>query len=196
MHKKTTSIGIVKTTSGRLIMNKVIKIPESTRRVFLLRSVQALGALTATSVISTPVFAMAKAGMPQPPFNSAELTVFRAITDAIIPQSGAFKLGALDVNLAELINKHLTYADQDMLTGLKGAFAFVEHESPKMINKPTAKFSQLSTAERTKILETMATIEGVAVQVFAGLKSLSLFFFYSTEQSWAEIGHLPPLVKR
>ncbi len=177
-------------------MSKVIKIPESTRRVFLLRSIQALGALAATSLISPPLFAQSKSSVKNPPFNSEELSVFRAITDAIIPQNGAFKTGALDVNLAELINKHLTYADQDMITGLKGAFAFIEHESPKIINKPTSIFSTLSTAERTKILESMATIEGIAVQIFSGLKSLSLFFFYSTEQSWAEIGHLPPLVKR
>jgi len=179
-------------------MNKPIKIPETTRRIFLKRSIQALGALAATPVlISVDAFAKEKlTADAQAPFNEDQLAVFRAITDAIIPQNGAFSTGALDVNLAELINTHLTYADQELVQGLQGALAFVEHESPKMIGKQSLRFSQLTLSERSNILEVMATLEGVAVQVFAGFKTLSLFFFYSTEQSWSEIGHLPPLVNR
>lgn len=179
-------------------MNKPIRMPETTRRIFLMRSIQALGVIAAAPILSVDALAKTTLSPVQAtaPFNESELAIFRAITDAIIPQGGAFKTGALDVNLAELINKHLTYADQDMIKGLKGAFAFVEHESPKIIAKSSLKFSQLNTSERTKILEKMATLEGVAAQVFDGLKSLSLFFFYTTEQSWNEIGHLPPLVQQ
>ncbi len=180
-------------------MNKPINIPETTRRIFLKRSIQALGALAVAPVL-TSVEALAEekvtSSHTQGPFSEVELNILSTITDAIIPQNGAFGTGALDVNLAKLINTHLTYADQDMVKGLQGAMLFVEHESPKMIEEKSLKFSQLTITKRTKILELLATLDGVAVQVFAGFKALSLFFFYSTEQSWSEIGHLPPLVQR
>ncbi len=187
-------------------MNNTMQLPESSRRIFLQRSIQALAVLsTAPMIIACdslnqpfavePVIVAAES-RSNGPLNDIELNILSAVTDAIIPQNGAFKTGASDVNLALIINQHLAYADQDIVTGLQGSLAFIEHKTTAIFGKPDEQFSQLSTLVRTKILVSMATLDGIPVQIFIALKTLSLFFFYTTKACWNDIGHQGPLIQQ
>lgn len=189
-------------------MKKVKPLPETTRRVFLLRSLQALGTVAAAPLLSAcgepetraPVASEVSPQQQKPAISLKVLTkddyhILDAVTDTVIPRGGAFELGARDIDLPRRIDHYLSQGDAEVVTGVRGALQFMEHEAPKLIGTALS-FSVLSFIDRSSTMQTMEASNGLPVQVFAGLKTLSLFFFYSDDASWPHIGYDGPLVGR
>ncbi|RRJ84396.1 gluconate 2-dehydrogenase subunit 3 family protein [Aestuariirhabdus litorea] len=169
-------------------------LPSATRRLFLQQSMLALAALVAPSQLLAMENAAVNLGPRRLRVLSAdEDRILAVVADTLIPQGGAFDTGARDIDLALRIDHYLDPTDNDLLTGLRGALLFVEHKSPELIGAPSP-FSALSASERERCLLALKEAGPVAVSVFAALRGLCLFYFYTDEHSWPHIGYDGPLI--
>lgn len=170
-------------------------LPEASRRLFLQKSLLLLGATAAA-----PLSALSGGGQPDTDelklaaLSPDDYRILDALTDAIIPHGGAFETGARDIDLARRIDGFLALEKPDVIVGAKGALQYVEHTALSLINLD-GRFSGLSFADRTRVLEAMREADGLAVQVVGGLQTLSMFYFYSHESVWPNIGYEGPWVK-
>lgn len=173
-------------------------LPETTRRVFLNRTLQALGAAA--------VLPLASAGFANAPkedlkpetlklefLNAGEYATLDAVGDTLIPAGGAFEIGARDVDLARRIDSYLPRMDPGVATGFRGALAFIEKEAPGLAGKQ-APFSALSESERAAALTAMLQDDGLARGVFTATKYVCVVHFYTIEDTWQFTGYDGPLV--
>lgn len=174
-------------------------LPSATRRLFLQRALLALGAVAAAPAVSTRAIAdTAAAAIGAPRLNvlsAEEYRLLSVVTDTVIPRGGPFPLGALDVDLAARIDSYLDPDDAELLQGIRGALMFLEHKAPALVGKD-GTFSALPAKERESLLLTLRDTGGDATAVFAALRGLSMFYFYTADQAWPNIGYEGPLVKR
>lgn len=183
-----------------MTMDNTFKLPESTRRIFLKRTLLALGASVAPALVSRAIAGGASldtgTGGRQPSVLSADdYRILDVVADTFIPRGGAFEMGARDIDLATRIDGFLALDKPEVATGVKGALQYVEHNAPSLAGSE-GKFSDLSLAARTEVLQAMAAGgDPLAVQVFAGLKELCMFYFYSDDASWPNIGYDGPWVR-
>lgn len=177
---------------------KLDHLPEYTRRVFLNRTLQALGA-AATLPLATACFGEAQAaastpGVPPLVFlNTREYTTLVALGDALIPPGGAFEIGAGDVGLARRIDSYLPRMDPGIATGFRGALAFVEEQSPALAGKETP-FSALSEGDRAAVLNGMLRSDGLARGVFTATKYVCVVHFYTVDETWKFTGYDGPML--
>ncbi|NVK41463.1 MAG: gluconate 2-dehydrogenase subunit 3 family protein [Oceanospirillaceae bacterium] len=175
-------------------------LPSTTRRLFLQRSLIAMAAVAATPVLGSQALTSTAVTSGQTPtlkiLSSEEYRTLAAVTDAIIPQSGAFPIGALDIDLAARIDHHLKAELTDVVAGVSGALMFIENKAPEAFAGKTARFSDLETSERESILLAMRDAGGVPTIIFSAMRGLSIFYFYTHEDAWPHIGYDGPLVKR
>lgn len=181
------------------------QIPEVTRRVFLSRTLQALGAAAAAPLascasraVTAPTDAVAKAGsaaeVPPLVFLSPEQYVtLDAVTDTMIPRGGAFDLGARDVGLAARIDGQLPRLDPAVALGFRGALVFVEQQSPLLAGK-ASPFSGLSEEDRTAVCSAMLQAGGLPASVFLAMKFFSLSYFYTLDVTWQYTGYDGPML--
>ncbi|GAA0687765.1 hypothetical protein GCM10009104_12440 [Marinobacterium maritimum] len=175
------------------------KLPSATRRLFLQRTLLALGAVAAAPALSTQALAStASTAMATPKLvvlTAEDYHTLSVVTDTLIPRGGAFPLGALDIDLAARIDAYLDPEDAELMQGLRGALVFLEHKAPALIAQQS-NFSALPAADRETLLLTLRDAGGDATAVFVALRSLCFFYFYTDEQAWPNIGYEGPLVKR
>ncbi|MBR9865493.1 MAG: gluconate 2-dehydrogenase subunit 3 family protein [Oceanospirillales bacterium] len=173
-------------------------LPAATRRLFLQRSLIAMAAIAASPMISTQGFAATGETSKVPTLKTLTADDYRilsAVSDAIIPSGGAFPTGALDIDLAARIDSYIPPEDTDLIQGIRGALMFIEHKAPSLVGKE-GLFSQLSIQDREALLLTLRDAGGDATSVFAALRGLNLFYFYTDDNVWPHIGYEGPLVKR
>lgn len=172
-------------------------LPETTRRVFLNRTLQALGA-AAVLPLASAGFADATQddGNPAVPklvfLSPGEYATLDAVGDALIPAGGAFEIGARDVDLARRIDSHLPRMDPGVATGFRGALAFIEKEAPGLAGKQ-APFSALGESDRAAVLTAMLQGDGLSRGVFTATKYVCLVHFYTIDETWQFTGYDGPL---
>lgn len=174
-------------------------LPSATRRLFLRRSLLAFGALAAAPAMTAKAVAKtADTVINTPPLivlSEESYRILSAVGDTVIPHGGAFPLGALDVDLAARIDSYLDPDDAELMQGVRGALMFIEHKAPALANM-TGTFSSLSAENREKLFLTLRDTGGDATAVYAALRGLCLFYFYTHEHVWPGIGYDGPMVKR
>jgi hypothetical protein len=192
------------TKNGGLNMN-AIQLPEMTRRVFLSRTLQALGAAAAiplagcaTRPDSKAAGAVATSGstatVPALKFlTPGQYATLEAISDTIIPRGGAFELGAQDVGLAARIDSYLPQIDPAVAQGIRGALVFVEQQAPPLAGK-TGPFSGGSEEERTAVCAAMLQAGGLPASVLLAMKYVSLGYFYTLDETWKYTGYDGPML--
>lgn len=180
-------------------MGTTNKMPSATRRLFLRKSLLALGAVAAAPAVSLNALAnTAATALTLPKLNvlsSDDYKLLSIVSDTVIPRGGAFPTGALDIDLAARIDSYLEPEDTDLIQGIRGALMFVEHKAPALSGKE-GLFSGLSADAREETLLALRAMGGPATAVFAALRGLCIFYFYTDEQAWTHIGYEGPLVKR
>ncbi len=179
-------------------MKNVQALPEATRRLFLKRSFQALAVVAATPLIASTNLAFAQNVDDKQTLLALSPDIYKilvSVSDTFIPHGGAFDLGAIDIDLAGRIDYFLAKNDPEVVQGVSGALQFVEYKSSALIGE-TATFSSLPLDKRTNIIQTLSETSGMAVAIYAALRGLCMFFFYTDERSWQEIGYEGPLVKQ
>jgi hypothetical protein len=170
------------------------ELPDFARRTFLTRGLQALGAAAALPIASGQAFAAAEETPAAPALkvlSSGEYAVLSAVADTIVPRGGAFELGALDVDLARRIDSYLPRLHPDVVTGIRGALAFVEQQAPGLAKK-TGAFTALAPADREAVFAGMLAAPGLPASVFLALKFLCVSHFYTLDATWKFTGYDGP----
>ncbi len=180
-------------------------MPEMTRRVFLNRTLQTLGAVAAiplascaTRSVTTPTGTTAEAApaaeVPPLKFLTPEQYVtLEAVTDTMIPRGGAFELGARDVGLAARIDSHLPKLDPAVAQGFRGALVFVEQQAPSLAGK-SAPFAGLSEEDRMAVCNAMLQAPGLPASILLAMKFFSLRYFYTLDVTWQYTGYDGPML--
>ena len=109
-----------------------------------------------------------KVSQPFAVLSEEEYHILQAIADTMIPPGGAFDLGASDVDLARRIDAYMPKIDGNVVTGIRGAMAFVEQKAPGLAGK-----------------------EGT---FFLGLKWICLTYFYTMDKVWPSVGYDGPML--
>jgi len=173
-----------------------IELPDFTRRIFLSRGLQALGAAAVLPLVTRDVLAAPADASAAPAFQvltPAEYAVLGAIADTMIPHGGAFELGARDVDLARRIDRYLPRLHLDVVTGIRGALAFVEQQAPPMAKK-AAPFTALGEADRATVFSAMLAAGGLPASAFLGLKFVCCTYFYTMDVTWKYTGYDGPML--
>ena len=171
-------------------------LPDFTRRIFLSRALQLLGA-AAVLPLAPAYVSGAHAGEQQVPalefLHAAEYTTLEALADTFIPAGGAFETGARDVGLASRIDHYLPRIDPAVATGFRGALAFVETKAPALAGKKEP-FSALTPDEREAVLQAMLESGGLPRSIFLASKHFCLVHFYTLDQTWQFTGYDGPML--
>ncbi len=179
-----------------------IQMPEMTRRVFLNRTLQALGAAAALPLASyaamsdpAPNAAAAKtATVPALKFLTPEqYTTLEAVCDTMIPPGGAFAPGARDLGLAARVDAYLPKFDPAVAQGIRGALVFVEQQAPALAGK-AAPFSGLTEEERAAVCNAMLRAGGMPTSILLAMKWVSTSFFYTMDATWKFTGYDGPML--
>jgi hypothetical protein len=174
-----------------------VHLPETTRRVFLSRSLRALGALATLPLVAPGCSKSPLAPVPSDlrVFTAGEFEVLSAVADTLVPRGGAFPVGATDVGLAARIDRFLAAQDPAVVKGLRGALTILEYGGGLLAGR-VGRFSRMDAGARTAVLRALPHRFETARQIYAGLKQLCLFLFYCTDESWPAIGYDGPWVGR
>lgn len=170
------------------------RLPEPGRRVFLARALQALGvAATLPWLGSACAPAPDDAPSDLRVLSPGEWAVLDAAADAFVPRGGAFEPGARDVGLAARVDAHLARSDPELASGLRGGLVLLEWGGGLVAGRP-GRFSRKSAEDRAAVLAALQRGPRLGRELFAGLKQLCCFFFYSADASWPGIGYDGPWV--
>ena len=177
-------------------MNRT-QLPAYTRRVFMERMLQTLGAavcLSATAGI------LARAATPDSQsdlyvLTADEYAILDALGDALIPPGGAFQLGARDLDLARRIDSHLPVMAPAVVIGFRGALAFIDSKAPPLAAK-AAPFSVLSREDRHAVLAAMLSDGGLARGILFATKYVCMVHFYSADATWKFTGYDGPMLQQ
>jgi hypothetical protein len=173
-----------------------LELPEFTRRIFLSRGLQALGAAAVLPLAADELLAAEDATAAMPALAvlaPGEYAVLSAVADTMIPHGGAFELGARDVDLARRIDGALPRLHPDVVTGVRGALAFVEQQAPGLAKKERA-FTSLGEADRAAVFSSMVAAGGLPAAAFLALKFLCCSYFYSLDATWKYTGYDGPML--
>lgn len=172
------------------------ELPAFTRRIFLGRGLQALGAALTLPLATRELLAADQDAPAAPPtgvLTSGELAVLAAFADRVIPAGGAFELGAREADLARRVDAYLPRMHPDVVTGFRGALAFVERQAPELAGKAGA-FTALPEADRDAVLSAMLAAGGLPASAFFGLKYVCCAHFYTMDVTWKHTGYDGPML--
>jgi hypothetical protein len=182
---------------------KPVELPVFTRRIFLNGTLQALGAAAALPLSAwatqDPGTMPAEASQPAAEIprleflDAKEYVTLDAVGDTLIPQGGAFELGAREAGLARRIDHYLTVMDPAVATGFRGALAFVEQQAPSLAGK-AAPFSALSEEDRTAVFNAMLKAGGLPAGILLALKYVGIAHFYTMDVTWKFTGYDGPML--
>lgn len=177
-------------------MRQETSLPAVTRRLFLQRSVLALAA----ALSPTLLHAASSASAPEPislptalqAFSADDYRLLSVVSEAILP-SEASSPGARSIDLAARIDRYTSPKDEELIQGIRGALLFIENKAPELIGE-TKKFSQLDPANQEKVLLAMNSASPLTTTVFVAVRGLCLFYFYTDEAGWEQLGYDGPLL--
>jgi len=172
------------------------ELPSFTRRIFLNRTLQALGAAAAIPLASRSLHAEPDSGTRAPALavlTEGEYTALAAIADTMIPHGGAFAMGARDVDLARRVDAYLPRQQPPVVIGIRGALAFTEQQASGLAGRKGV-FSSLSESDRAAVLSAMLAAGGLPASIFLGLKSLCVTHFYTLDATWRHTGYDGPML--
>jgi hypothetical protein len=172
-----------------------LDLPDLARRTFLTRSLQVLGAAAALPLATSPLLA-ADGAASAPALRvlaPGEYVALAAVADTMIPRGGAFETGALDVDLARRIDGFLPRMHPDVVTGIRGALAFVEQQAPALAKK-AGPFTALSEPDRADVFAAMLAAPGLPAAVFLALKFVCMSHFYTLDATWRFTGYDGPML--
>lgn len=178
-------------------MRASMQLPEPTRRAFLRSTLRGAGALALAPAIAVGCAPERRAEAPTDlaVLGAAEWGLLAVIADVFVPRGGAFELGASDLDLATRMDGHLARERPEVVRGLRGALWLVEWASP-FVGGYVGRFSALDVEGRIRCIDALRTSRFATLRaVFAGLKTLCLFAFYSADASWTALGYDGPLVR-
>jgi len=171
-----------------------VELPEATRRVFLARSLQALG-LLAVGPACSPSPELPAAPPDLRLFEPGQAQVLAAVAEAFVPRGGSFAVGASDVGLVARIDAYLAEADPELAEGLRGGLLLLEWAAPLAAAGRLGRFSRLDAEGRAAVLAALPRRLDAFRQLYAGLKQLCLFLFYATPGGWRGTGYDGPWVE-
>ncbi len=120
-----------------------------------------------------------------------EYKILSAFADRIIPRGGAFALGALDVGVAESVDRMTSNFDRTIQKGLRMLLLLIEY-STFFFTRKFRPFSRLSPEDQDRYLKGW---EGSRFYLrrssFLVLKMLCLSIFYSDERVEKDVGYVP-----
>jgi hypothetical protein len=175
-------------------MRQNLSLPVATRRLFLQRSVLALAAaLTPPLVQAAAQAAATSAPVPLHALTPEDYRLLAVVSDTIIPSDDT--PGAQSIDLAARIDRYISPTDQELIQGIRGALLFIEHKAPELIGEKKP-FSQLDAATREKLLLTLNGASPLTNTVFTAIRGLCLFYFYTDEAGWKQLGYDGPWVKK
>ena len=172
------------------------ELPSFTRRIFLNRTLQVLGAAATIPLAPRALIAEPGSGRPASTLavlTESEYTALAAIAATMIPDGGAFAMGARDVDLARRIDAYLPRQQPPVVIGIRGALAFTEQQASGLAGKKGV-FSALSESDRAAVLSAMLAAGGLPASVFLGLKSLCVVHFYTLDATWRYTGYDGPML--
>ncbi len=127
---------------------------------------------------------------------ASELPILEAVAEAFVPSGGAFGPGAREVGLARRMDALAAAQGPDVVRGVRGALWLLELGGGPLCGR-WSRFSALSLDQRTECLQALVESRiALAREIFAGLKQLSLFTFYSIDASWPATGYDGPWVQQ
>lgn len=172
-----------------------LELPDFARRTFLTQSLQVLGAAAALPLATSPLLAAARTSSAPAlkVLAPGEFASLSAVADTLIPRGGAFETGAGDVDLARRIDGYLPRMHPDVVTGIRGALAFVEQQAPALAKK-TGAFTALSEPDRAAVFAAMLAAPGLAAAVFLALKFVCMSHFYTLDATWKFTGYDGPML--
>lgn len=174
-----------------------MRLPEVTRRTFLRGTLRGAGAIALVPTLAVGCAPERAAEAPRDlrVLGAAEWSLLDAIADTFVPRGGAFEAGARDVDLATRVDAYLAGERSEIVRGVRGALLLVEWVSPVASGR-LGRFSALDADARTACIDALRASRFATLrEVFAGLKTLCLFLFYSTDASWGALGYDGPLVR-
>lgn len=174
-------------------MRQDLSLPAATRRLFLQRSVLALAAALAPPLVHAAAQAAAPAPVRLRALSADDYRILSVVSDTIIPTDET--PGAKSIDLAARIDRYIAPDDQELLQGIRGALMFIEHKAPELIGEKKT-FSQLDPAGREKTLLTLNIASPLTNTVFTAIRGLCLFYFYTDEAGWKQLGYDGPLVQQ
>jgi hypothetical protein len=172
-----------------------IQWPAFSRRIFLNRTLQALGA-AATMPLASACLSAAVQKEDAPALfvlGAGEYATLDALGDTLIPPGGAFEPGARDVGLARRIDRYLPAMAPGSVTGFRGALAFIETEGPPLAGK-AAPFSSLEREDRAAVLDAMLEEGGLPRGVYVATRFVCLVHFYTLDETWEFTGYDGPML--
>jgi hypothetical protein len=117
------------------------------------------------------------------------------VADTVVPRGGAFELGAEDVSLAARVDGLLAGEGETLVAGVRGALWLLEYGGPALAGR-LGRFSQLGPDARAEVFSALPRRFGLARRVYAGLRQLCLFAFYTLPESWPALGYDGPWLGR
>ncbi|UCD83764.1 MAG: gluconate 2-dehydrogenase subunit 3 family protein [Deltaproteobacteria bacterium] len=123
--------------------------------------------------------------------NTREYKILSALTDRFIPRGGAFALGALDVGVAEAIDRMVSNLDRTMQTGLRMLLLLIEY-STFIFTRRFKPFTRLSPENQDKYLEGWESSRFYLRRFpITFLKLMCMSIFYSDERVEKDVGYEP-----
>lgn len=172
-------------------------LPAATRRLFIQRSVVALAAALSPPLLHAAANAGALKSPLAPPMLRAlsadDYRLLAVVSDTIIPTDDT--PGATAIDLAARIDRYTPPGDQELIQGIRGALLFIENKAPELIGEKKT-FSQLDPASREKALLAMNGASPLTSAIFAAMRGLCHFYFYTHEAGWKQIGYDGPLLQQ
>ncbi len=167
-----------------------------TRRGFLAVSLRLAGTAAVAPAVLAACARSEGSAAGRARFDDAQRVVLDAVLDAFVPPGGAFALGATALGLGARVQRFLATRPPEVTATVRGALVAVEWLSPLLAGR-IGRFSTLDAAGREACLRALvASRSDLARRLFAGLKQLAHFTFYSADESWPAIGYEGPWVRR
>jgi hypothetical protein len=167
-----------------------------TRRGFLAASLRVAGSVAVAPAVLAACARGAGSAAGLAVFDDAQRAVLDAVLDAFVPSGGAFALGASDVQLGARVQRFVAAQPPDVAVAVRGALFAVEWLSPVLAGR-LGRFSALDATGREACLRALVgSRSALARDLYAGLKQLSIFSFYSVDQTWVHVGYEGPWVRR
>lgn len=170
------------------------------RRGFLIGSAGALGALAAGAALwmrgdpaaYRELVREADGTLPTPSVLSLkELAVLTALCDRLAPATPGFP-PARELGIARRIDRELVFLRGKMRDDVKSALFVFEHGG--LVHGSVSRFCALDDEARDQRLLQMWHGGALERSCVAGMRILTLFFYYADERSWPGIGYAGPLV--
>jgi hypothetical protein len=114
--------------------------------------------------------------------------LLRAVLDALVPQGGAFPIGAADTDLDDAVARYFESLHGLGPVGLRLLLRIIEYGP--IVFERTRPFSRLDPGARARALAVWETSRlGIRRQVIASLKLIALMHFYERRETWPGIGY-------